>query len=256
MNHKNDTLIKRLLDEGKIDCNKWGHIFRIKDGVKYRMGEDDSNNGYKRVWWYENGKRSRLRSHRIVAIKYLGFHPDLEVDHSNSRHGDNRLANISYMTTAANRKIGKKPKMLMGSQVELEALQQRHRDGASINSLAIELNTSWATVKRLIDSDFYRPMSKHRIDGLSLPDYCEAHGLKEYAVRKRLAQGLPLEEAIKPEHQPRSGRARGENSIRQVCFREGVRPATVRHWTDKGYDLQTAIEIVKARQEERQKSAA
>lgn len=86
---------RKGLGRGTISVMSHMHWHRLKSSV--------AGGGYACVTLRHRGKRSTFCVHQLVALAFLGPRPNgMEVAHENGIRCDNRLANLSYKTPAAN----------------------------------------------------------------------------------------------------------------------------------------------------------
>jgi len=63
----------------------------------------DAGKGYLVVGLYVDGKRYHRYVHQVIAETFLGDNPgNLQVDHINGKRGDNRAANLEYVSAREN----------------------------------------------------------------------------------------------------------------------------------------------------------
>ena len=73
------------------------------------VGCPPNPNGYVQLNWRESGKNRRLYVHRVIWILLRGYEPD-EIDHLNRNRSDNRIENLSDVTSTANNQRARKPR--------------------------------------------------------------------------------------------------------------------------------------------------
>lgn len=79
-----------------------GRIYSLRSG-KY-LREAATGSGYLSVTLAQDGKRTNVLVHRVVAMAYLGYNEDekLQVNHVNGVKSDNHLYNLEWCTPQQN----------------------------------------------------------------------------------------------------------------------------------------------------------
>lgn len=82
-----------------------GRVYSKKSGLILKPGMDKK--GYLRVSFYEHGKSSTYKLHRLVAKAFIENPDDLpQVNHKNEDKTDNRVENLEWCTNSYNRYYG------------------------------------------------------------------------------------------------------------------------------------------------------
>jgi hypothetical protein len=108
--------------------------------------------------WLGNRGHHRL-VHRLVAEAFLGPCPmGWEVNHRNLDKGDNRPANLQYVTRSFNQLHRAFEGVGRGSangsarldEEQVRAIRRRHADGEGYKRLGAAYGVSWGTIRSII----------------------------------------------------------------------------------------------------------
>jgi len=79
-----------------------GEVFRKSDKKKYKPLENPRF-GYLQICAYENGRRTTIMMHRLVALAFLGERPEgMFIDHIDRNKKNNHPSNLRYVTPREN----------------------------------------------------------------------------------------------------------------------------------------------------------
>ena len=88
---------KVICDFPDYEASSEGNIREKNTGKGIK--QHANQNGYKMVWVYIDGKRTRKYVHRLVALAFLGSpHNNEEVNHKNGIRSDNNINNLEWVT--------------------------------------------------------------------------------------------------------------------------------------------------------------
>jgi acetyltransferase-like isoleucine patch superfamily enzyme len=103
MRANNEYLFLREEQAGRLEINRTGEVYRIKQGGKKSRIDHVCNDGYRNVSIEIDGKQINCRAHRIIWLKYNAAIPDdAIIHHKNSIRWDNHIDNLEQVNQSEN----------------------------------------------------------------------------------------------------------------------------------------------------------
>ena len=103
--------------EGLYRIDDHGNVYSIKSNkqISYFI----SNNGYKRVTLFKNGKSKNISIHRLVAIAFIPNPNDLpQVNHKDENKLNNNVDNLEWCSSKYNANYGTRIKRITEKNIE------------------------------------------------------------------------------------------------------------------------------------------
>ena len=156
--------------EGIYEISDRGALRRIMRSACGSMGllKGDRPKGYVRHRLFRNGKFKRMQAHQIVMAAFIGpVPPDMEINHLNGIHGDNRLENLQYVTRSENQshkyrvlgwkgRAGSKHHYAKLDEEKVAEMRKLRLDGWELKDLAIKYGVSTGSISLICKRKTWR----------------------------------------------------------------------------------------------------
>lgn len=145
-----DDLARQLLEQGTINVASDGTVY--KEGRRLAACLNDKDYLYVQI---PIGRvRKKFSVHRLVALAYHGFHPDLAVNHIDSNKLNNNADNLEYCTVAENLKHywsqDDYHSRILLSREQAQEIREMRKMGASVKELADMAGVSQSNIYKLL----------------------------------------------------------------------------------------------------------
>ena len=156
----------------KIIPNTENVYYATSDGKIYKgqkeisQGQDRANNGYLQCTIVIDGKYKKQKTHRLIAMAFLGELKNKVVNHINGNKQDNRLENLEVITHFENMQHAKTLDSFKRGRAKCEASKMK-LDPTSIAELLEDQKTM--SLKEMAD--------KYKIGKSTVSDYIKRAGI-------------------------------------------------------------------------------